>query len=86
MEKCICTKEKEINALKDKIHQIEIKDMAKEKDMEKFQESLDRLNDTLDDLKEIIEKINSKPLQRYEKVAWVAVSAVIAYFMGKILA
>ena len=93
---CTCTKEKILEQLKSKdedlqlqIHNIQLKDVEKEKDIEKFQESLDKLNATLDELKVMIEKLNDRPLKKYEKVEMIVLGgilgAIVSFFMNILL-
>lgn len=87
--KCRCVKEEEISKIKDKLHETELRDVKQEKDMEMFQNSIDRLNETLDDFKAILEQLTNEPVERYKKI-WSytiggAIGAIVAFLMGIIL-
>lgn len=83
MDKCICTKEKEIEKLTERIRQIELMDVERNKDIDFIKESFKKLNTTLDKIQEAIDEINNKPLAKYEKFIWIVVSSLVAYGIGK---
>ena len=83
MEKCKCTKEREIENLNERIRQIELMDVERNKDIDFIKESFKKLNTTLDKIQEAIDEINNKPLAKYEKFIWIVVSSLVAYGIGK---
>lgn len=96
---CMCTKEHELKTIQnelielkkanqlqdDKIEAIRLADVQKESDIRYIKETLDKLNKTINNLTLSIEKLNSKPLQRYEKGMWIALSVAITYLVTKII-
>lgn len=85
MENCKCSKEKELADIQERVREMEITNVERLKDIEYMKETLDKLNQTLEKLEKAIDIINSKPLQKYEKVAWMIISGLVAFILGRFL-
>lgn len=77
------THEKRLNNHGDRLYIVEQKIIAQEKDTTHLQDAMKALKASIDLLIEEIGKLKSKPLEKYEKIGMVVMSAVIGYLVSK---
>ena len=78
------THENRLNIHGDRLDVVEQKIIAQEKDTTHLQDAMKALKTSIDLLIEEIGKLKSKPLEKYEKIGMVVISAVIGYLVSKI--
>lgn len=77
------TQDRRLNNHSDRIDMVEQKIIAQEKDTSHLQDAMRALKASIDLLIEEIGKLKSKPLEKYEKIVMIIISAAIGYLASK---
>ena len=83
-----CSNEDKIKDHELRIKELEISRAETTKDISYFKQSLEKLNKTLEELKDVIQELSKKPLKkyedRYEKIAFLIISNIVAFILGQV--
>ena len=83
-----CNNEDKIKDHEIRIKELEISKAETTKDISYFKQSLEKLNKTLEELKDVIQELSKKPLKkyedRYEKIAFLIISNIVAFILGQV--
>ena len=77
--------ERRINNHSDRIKVVEQEIIGMKKDTSRLEMILDKLETAIENLNGSIIALKYKPLEKYEKVAMVIVTAIVGFLIGKIL-
>lgn len=77
--------EKRINNHSDRIKTLETEIVGMKKDTSRLEEILDRLERAIDNLNSSISEMKSKPLEKYEKIVFYIITAIIGIVIGRFL-
>lgn len=72
-----------LNSHSERIDTIERDIVAQKKDTTHLQTAIKGLQGSIDKLIEVVDSLKVKPLEKYEKVAMVVVTAIVSYVLGK---
>ena len=85
VDECIDLHTTRLNSHSNRLDTIEQDLVAQKKDTSHLQEAIKSLKESIDLLIAEISGLKSKPLEKYEKVAMVVVTAIVGYFIGSFL-
>lgn len=74
-----------LNNHSDRLDNIEKDIVAQKKDTTHLQDAIKSLQNSIDKLIEVVDGLKSKPLEKYEKIGMVIITAVVGYVIGKVL-
>lgn len=74
-----------INNHSERLDSMERKIVAQEKDTTHLQNAIKSLQISIDKLIEVVDGLKSKPLEKYEKIGMVVITAIVGYVIGKVL-
>lgn len=83
LEGKIDTNERRINNHSDRMKIIETEIVGMKKDTSRLEEILNRLERAIDNLNDSIMEMKNKPLEKYEKIAFYIITAIIGILIGK---
>ena len=83
LEDKIDTNERRINNHSDRMKIIETEIVGMKKDTSRLEEILDRLERAIDNLNSSIMEMKGKPLEKYEKIVFYIITAIIGILIGK---
>lgn len=83
IESNIKTNTNRLNNHSERLDSMEMKIVAQEKDTTHLQNAITSLQISIDKLIEVVDGLKSKPLEKYEKIGMVVLSAVIGYLVSK---
>ncbi|OLS02871.1 hypothetical protein [Tissierella creatinophila] len=76
--------EKRLNSFSSRIDIIENDIVAQKKDTTHLQDAIKSLQKSIDLLIKEIATLKDKPLEKYEKIVMVIITAIVSYVMGKV--
>lgn len=85
IESNIKTNTNRLNNHSERLDSMEMKIVAQEKDTTHLQNAIKSLQISIDKLIEVVDGLKTKPLEKYEKVGMVVITAIVGYVIGKAL-
>lgn len=83
LDEKIEVQDKRLNNHSERLDSMERKIVAQEKDTTHLQNAIKSLQISIDKLIEVVDELKSKPLEKYEKIGMVVMSAIIGYLVSK---
>lgn len=76
--------ERRLNNHSGRLDIVEQEIVAMKKDTSQLQDAIKDLKKAIDSLNEVIASLKQKPLEKYEKIAMMIISAIIGYLVSKL--
>lgn len=85
VDECLDLHTRRLNSHSNRLDTIEQDIVAQKKDTTHLQDAIKSLKESIDLLITEIAGLKTKPLEKYEKVAMVIITAIVGYFIGSFL-
>ena len=77
--------ERRLSNHSERMDMVEQKMVAQEKDTTHLQNAITSLQISTDKLIEVVDGLKAKPLEKYEKIGMVVITAIVSYIIGRAL-